>query len=615
MKLVPPYIIDKKTPNSEKKVFETLLNDENPITKNWVVYHSLNYPVSITKDKKNSYKYFGESDFLIVAKDIGIINIEVKGGSVNCNDGIWTTKGKNGEIKKLKKSPIKQAHDTKYDIQSYIYNKFNKKYPQEYLVIFPDCNLSNDNIEFSENNIINKDEFDNIFSKKIQTLVKILKPGGDIFNLESEDVSKLKKLIRPDFETYIKTSTILSDSKKEIYNYTKDQLKVLDSLSSEPRLLVTGSQGTGKTAMAEEILNRFATTGKNILFINSGRLANVVTKLKYINDYDNLHFFTFNKIIKDINSHYNKDISNSPLNFIKANNFLTSSALDALSTSTDKKFLYDLIIIDEMQHCYFYDNFYLLLDKILNKGLLEGNYYFFADFDYQNIIGEQLDKQTLEDRKPKNNLQSYEGIKLWNNVRNAEDIGYEAPIISGLVEDLPLPYSPNKTFGKIEHFFSKNIEDKKNQLLKILQKLKAGNVNGSDIVILSNYKLGTNNNILNSLDISQYFNIYDLSLVWNEGFHKHEKNKINDKETLYFSTTLAFQGLERKVIIYLDPLEVPYGNNNDKNEKTSDEAHLLLFNAMGRANTFLYLLWNKEFEPWYQKRLKLLGKLIAKNEN
>ena len=37
MKLVPPYIIDKKTPNSEKKVFEALLNDENPITKNWVV--------------------------------------------------------------------------------------------------------------------------------------------------------------------------------------------------------------------------------------------------------------------------------------------------------------------------------------------------------------------------------------------------------------------------------------------------------------------------------------------------------------------------------------------------------------------------------------------------
>ena len=51
--------------------------------------------------------------------------------------------------------------------------------------------------------------------------------------------------------------------------FTKDQIKVLDNLSSEPRLLITGSQGTGKTVMAEEVLNRFANTGKKILFINS----------------------------------------------------------------------------------------------------------------------------------------------------------------------------------------------------------------------------------------------------------------------------------------------------------------------------------------------------------
>jgi archaellum biogenesis ATPase FlaH len=613
MILIPPYF-NNKTPNSEKKVFNALKEDNNPLTKNWLVYHSLNYPVSITKNKKNSYKYFGESDFLIVAKGIGIINIEVKGGSVNCIDGVWTTKGRNGETKKLKGSPIKQAHDTKYDIQNYISSKFNKKYPQEYLIIFPDCNLSNDNIEFSANNIVCKDELDNIFSQKIQNLIKHLKPGGDIFILENEDILKLKKIIRPDFETHIKTSTILLDSKSEINNYTKDQLKVLDSLGTEPRLLITGSQGTGKTVMAEEILNRFVATGKKILFINSGRLANIITKLKYINDYDNLHFFTFNKFIKDINIYYNKDISNSPLDFIKSNNFLTTNALDALNTSQDKSFLYDLIIIDEMQHCYFYDNFYLLLDKVLNKGLLEGNYYFFGDFDYQNIIGEQIDKQILEERKPKNNLQSYEGIKLWNNVRNAEDIGYEAPIISGLIEDLPLPYAPNQTFGKIEHFFSKNKEEKQNQLLKILKKLKGDNIDGFDIVILSNYKLENIDNILNSVDISQYYNIYDLSLLWNEGFHKNEKNKINDKSTLYFSTTLGFQGLESKIIIYLDPLEVHYNNNNDHG-KTSDAAHLLLFNAMGRANTFLYMLWNKEFESWYQTRLRLLGKLTAKNEN
>ena len=50
MILIPPYC-HKDTPSSEKKVFNALKNDKNIITKNWIVYHSLNYPVSISKPK------------------------------------------------------------------------------------------------------------------------------------------------------------------------------------------------------------------------------------------------------------------------------------------------------------------------------------------------------------------------------------------------------------------------------------------------------------------------------------------------------------------------------------------------------------------------------------
>jgi hypothetical protein len=34
--------------------------------------------------------------------------------------------------------------------------------------------------------------------------------------------------------------------------------------------------------MAEQVISRFANSEKKILFINSGRLANLVTKLKFI---------------------------------------------------------------------------------------------------------------------------------------------------------------------------------------------------------------------------------------------------------------------------------------------------------------------------------------------
>jgi len=615
MILIPPYC-HKDTPSSEKKVFNALKHDSNLITKNWIVYHSLNYPVSISKTKRSSFLYFGESDFLILAENIGIINIEVKGGSITCLDGIWQLKSRY-ETKNLSKSPIKQAHDTKYNIQEYIRKKFNRVYPQEYLVIFPDCSLTNivDNIEYSENNIIDADQFYNNFSQRISNLVKDLKPGGNIVNLENNEINKLKKIIRPDFETYIKTSTILKDSEDEISQYTKDQLKVLERIEHEPRLLVTGSQGTGKTVMAEEIIKRFANTGKKILFINSGRLANLLTKFKYRDDYKNINFSTFNNFVRDINKHFNNNISNLSKNFIEANNFLTKEALQLLNKTTDNKYLYDFIIIDEIQHCYFYDSFYLLLDKILKKGLLEGNYYFFGDFDYQNIIGEKLDKNILKNRMPKEHLQSYEQIMLWHNVRNSEDIAFEAPVISGLIEELPLPYTVTKTPGKTKHLFCKDDDDKKDNLLNILKKLSLDNVSGNDIVILSNYTLANNKNILNSIDVSQYYNIYDLSKMSNDGVLNNDKNKIKNKDTIYFSTTLAFQGLESKIVIYLDPLDTFYQSSSNADERTTNEAHMLLFNAMGRANTFLYLLWDKTFETWYEKRLRLLGNLMAKNEN
>ena len=151
--------------------------------------------------------------------------------------------------------------------------------------------------------------------------------------------------------------------------------------------------------------------------------------------------------------------------------------------------------------------------------------------------------------------------------------------------------------------------------MNILKKLHADKVHGNDIAILSNFKLGNNKNILNSINFSQYYKLYDLSQLKADNSLSKEINRIKTRDIIFFSTALAFQGLESKIIIYIDPLDSSFESSNDMSGSTSDESHLLLFNAMGRANTFLYVLWDKTFEPWYNKRLKLLGSLMAKNEN
>ena len=61
---------------------------------------------------------------------------------------------------------------------------------------------------------------------------------------------------------------------------------------------------------------------------------------------------------------------------------------------------------------------------------------------------------------------------------------------------------------------------------------------------------------------------------------------------------------------FQNSMDLLYSNNDSI--KTSDAAHLMLFNAMGRANSILYLLWDKHYENWYNDRLKILGKLTPK---
>ena len=58
--------------------------------------------------------------------------------------------------------------------------------------------------------------------------------------------------------------------------------------------------------------------------------------------------------------------------FIDKHNFLTTEAYEKLkdaNINNNKVFVYDVVIIDECQNCYFFDNFYKLLEQIVLGGL------------------------------------------------------------------------------------------------------------------------------------------------------------------------------------------------------------------------------------------------------
>ena len=627
MIMIPPEI--NKDNIGEKKVFIKLRDDPNPETKDWVVYHSLNYPVSIKKKNKKSFTYFGEADFVILVPGKGIINLEVKGWKrFSCNDGVWRIIKQDGtEVIDKKQGPLKQAKDSMYTINKYIKKKLNKSFPQTWLVIFTQCNFDNvkDNIEYSANNIIDADTFDKDFHNRVFNITKNLKEGGGSFNLSSQDLRTLKsKIMRPNFEIFVKTPTILKESMNELHEFTNEQIEILDHIDYNSKLLVTGTQGTGKTAIAEEVIKREIQKRniKKILFLNSNRLAKEETthKLKNIENSKKLTCNTFNKFLRDLFMEINPSqaLNVNSLSFIEQHNLMINECIKFLkdkvaleqwkkATLVDfsEKYKFDLIVFDEMQNCYFYDKFYELIDLLLNGGLINGKYCFLGDFYLQNLVS---DSTTISKEKhPRNNLLDTREINLFKNVRNAKSISRQAPILSGLFKE-KFPYVLAKSeHGNVISFFSKSRSEKIEKLESILKKLKSDEVEGNDIVLISNYRLNNHRNFISEAKISNYYNhIIDLTDQNIRNLNKNIKKEKNSS-SIYFSTTSAFQGMESKIVIYIDPLETT--DNIMFSDTNVLRPEMLAFNAMGRANTLLYLLWNSSFEKYYNERIKIIGNL------
>ena len=166
MRMIPP-VIDIHAPYGEKEIFQLLKTTKIKNFDNCIVFHSLNYPQSTKKSQKKSYSFFGESDFVIFVPNKGVINIEVKGGGVSRVDGEWYTEDRYGKHKI--KDPFKQASKSLFNISNY-FKKQNIFVPQDYLVIFPDCDFEYESIEIPTDNLVSGE----INPKLIKALSKIV---------------------------------------------------------------------------------------------------------------------------------------------------------------------------------------------------------------------------------------------------------------------------------------------------------------------------------------------------------------------------------------------------------------------------------------------------------
>jgi len=261
-----------------------------------------------------------------------------------------------------------------------------------------------------------------------------------------------------------------------------------------------------------------------------------------------------------------------------------------------------------MQNYCTYNEFYGVLEYFLKDDLKNGNWYFFGDFNYQKLWG-QSNESEIKNKYPQNYLKNidFTSIPLNYNVRNATKIAFHAPILSGLFENkIPYVPYPKKVEGKVINLYEENKDAKIKRLEKIIKELHEQGINGSEIVILSPYKIDNTNNILKKADLSPYYKVTDLTQV--NTFTK-KIIKPNDSKNIYFSTIQGFQGMESKIVILLNP----HPSNLSPKDKTLNNENisnnLLVFNAMGRANVILYNIWDKSDEIYIAEQLTKILKI------
>ena len=370
---------------------------------------------------------------------------------------------------------------------------------------------------------------------------------------DAKDVKELATMLRGNFDKVMSIGKKIAYAEEALITLTEEQFRCLDQLEDNPRCLIRGAAGTGKTLLAIEEVKRSVALGQKVAFFcYNSMLANWLKQLfedvvpemrpafvgtihSWLLQVANSAGAKIRPGIDELDEFYKKEL---PL--------LALEALDLSPVS------YDKIVIDEAQDILGTDSFEVL-DAVLKGGLERGKWAIFGDFTrqaiYQNAdkvddMIEELDSRT-----------SFIRFKLKINCRNTKFIGDEIKCITGFDSGA---YIWSKIEGvPVEHKIFTSQEEQKRQLEDLISKLIADGISAENITILSPYK--RENSVvaeISSMKIRDY------------------TPKIDGKVT--FSTIQSYKGLENTVIIMTDV--------------ESFEHEQLMYVGLSRARSGLFIL-------------------------
>lgn len=562
-----PSTIGAESPPGEHDLFNALR--DAPGTDNWVAFHSLNIAQHATQVE-------GEADFVVLVPGHGVLIIEVKSHERVEADGEGRWKLGNNDWQT--KSPFDQASGAMHSILDYLSSRGHEPigYPVWYAVWFTSVARSRmpDSIGWQQLALLDASDLHSadvgapiirVLAKASEHLAESARGyrrvAGTPFDTHIE---RMQQLLEPRFVTTITAGEAERRRVAELDRFTAEQARILDVVGANPRIMLDGPAGSGKTYIAIEAARRAVAEGKRVLVIVFNRLIEGELKAQCEGaDAYRIHALMAEVADRGSGGRRCQDVlAGGNANREWYDHTLPDLALDAALGGTQQ---YDYLVVDEAQdlaQAHYLD----FLDLLLVGGLAGVPMFVTGDFAHQAIyasphaepardIAVPATKQALVDRLP-----GLMQLSLTTNVRSTPEVGR---FVAELIGDDSL-YTEHRRSDddivSVEKLAYSSPERQDELLAAAVDRILSEPFTVRDIVILSPVR------------DSAAANAADARLKSRLGKH------VTDTTGIRWGTIHEFKGMEAPAVILTD---IDHGNRHVAN---------LLYVGASRATDRLVVL-------------------------
>lgn len=565
----------KQCPHGERQVYERFGRE---LDADWVVLHSLGLV-------EHERKVWGEIDFVVLSTK-GIFVIEVKGGKVSCKNGKWVHEAFGRDPYARREGPWRQAESAMVALQKRLNacKSTLKDVLVGYGVVMPHETFTTTGPEIEPAVLLDSRNFRRNLRFYIGDLQRHWRElyrtrhGRDMRGLSAEEIREVRQMLRPDIGSAFSLGSYFTGLESELVQLTEGQVRAARGLANNPRTVIRGKAGTGKTIVAMHRAMDLAESGLTVLYLCFNQmlakhvrlsLESVTPKKRF--DVAHIHSLFSDTIASAGLSARLRDarVADSEL-FARV---FPETFVEAVLMSGCREV--DVLIIDEAQDI-LTDSNLDALDLLLKDGLGRGRWHFFLD-PLQNIYGEE--SEAAQGRLLDIGFAVYE---LEQNCRNTKQVALQTSIISGI--DMALVGAVDGP--SCDCIFFRNRDDFLVKMEKEVTELLKGDVKPEDIIILSSRR--RENSLLAGIARIAGLPLADLATV------------DGSKPQLHYATIQAFKGLERNVVLAVDVDRIGL-----------EEVSMLHYAGLSRARGLLRAFISDSERVAYDAQAVAFGRRIA----